>query len=186
MGGRSSWRIHYAAQQLKQGGVIAYPTEAVYGLGCDPLQADAVERIFTLKGRPRHKGMILIAAHWEQLLDYIELPEPLQMAAPFASWPGPHTWIFPARSDLPRWLATPDQTLAVRVTAHPIAAALCRHWGGAIVSTSANRSGHPPARSPLELRLAFGNRIDYLLTGPLGGASRPTTIRDVRTGRWLR
>ena len=103
-----------------------------------------------------------------------------------ASWPGPHTWLLPACSTTPDWLTGRFDTLAVRVTAHPLAAALCRVYGGAIVSTSANRAARPPARTALQVRLALGGQVDTVLAGRCVGADRPSTIRDGRTGRLLR
>ena len=108
------------------------------------------------------------------------------MAAIQATWPGPVTWLLPARPETPRWLTGDHATLAVRVTAHPLAAALCRRWGGALVSTSANRASRPPARTPLGVRLALGGGPDYILAGACGGAARVSSIRDGMTGAVLR
>jgi L-threonylcarbamoyladenylate synthase len=166
--------------------LVAYPTEAVYGLGCDPLNGEAVERLLELKGRARTKGVILIAAEFEQLRPYVALPPPEQLDRALASWPGPVTWIFPARPGLPGWLTGGRPTVAVRVTDHPLAAALCRAFGGPLVSTSANRSGQPPARAGWPLRLRFGCALDAVLEAPLGGRSRPSEIRDLATGELLR
>lgn len=179
-------RLRLAARVLANGGVVAYPTEAVFGLGCDPWDRDAVGRILAIKGRGRAKGLILIAADPIQLVPFVEpLPGP-RMAEILGSWPGPNTWILPARPTTPSWLTGRFATLAVRVTAHPLAAGLCRAYGGAIVSTSANRAGKPPARSAFQVRRALGEAPDYVLTGPCGGADRPSTIRDGRTGLVLR
>ena len=168
------------------GGVVAYPTEAVYGLGCDPRDGAAVRRLLALKARPEGKGLILIAAAWSQLEPYVRNLEPERMAAIHATWPGPVTWLLPARPETPRWLTGDHATLAVRVTAHPMAAALCRRWGGALVSTSANRASRPPARTALGVRRALQAGLDYLLSGPCGGAARVSSIRDGRTGAVLR
>lgn len=179
-------RLRVAARCLDWGGVVAYPTEAVYGLGCDPMDEAAVMRLLEIKVRHWSKGLILIAADHVQLTDYVHpLPDVL-MAPILASWPGPNTWLLPARGETPRWLTGRYETLAVRVTAHPIAAGICRAFGGAIVSTSANRSDHPPARTTLQVQLALGDAPDYVLAAPCGGSDRPSTIRDGRTGRVLR
>ena len=185
------WRIRFAALQLARSGVIAYPTEAVYGLGCDPLDEQALQHLYELKGRPASKGFILIASDWCQLESFVKpLDESMigeqRMVEIMAGWPGPNTWILPARSGLPMLLVGERGSLAVRVTAHPLAARLCRAVGGPIVSTSANHSGQAPARSVLEVRLRFAHRIDYLLSGPLGGDARPSVIRDGVTGQQLR
>jgi L-threonylcarbamoyladenylate synthase len=176
---------------IAAGGLIAYPTEAVYGLGCDPCDADAVRRILAIKGRSEDKGLILIAAGFEALAPFVEVLDAERMAEIRASWPGPNTWLLPARHDTPCWLTGRYDTLAVRVTAHPIAAALCRAWsclgGGALVSTSANRSGRVPARTVVGVRLQFGaTPPDLIVAGSCGGNARPSTIRDGRSGRVLR
>ena len=178
--------MRQAARVLARGGILAYPTEAVFGLGCDPDDAWAVKRLLGLKQRPMEKGLILIAADFAQLVPYVRtLPEP-RMGEIFASWPGPATWLLPATPDTPYWLTGNHDTLAVRVTAHPIAQALCRAWGGPLVSTSANPAGAPPARSPLQVRRYFGDRLDLVLSGELGASRRPTSIRDGRSGHLLR
>lgn len=108
----------------------------------------------------------------------------MQRAA--AAWPGPVTWLMPARRGVSRWLIGEHPRIAVRVTAHRGAAALCNHAGTAIVSTSANRHGHPPARSAGGVRREFGECVDYVLAGNLGGSPKPSEIRDVVTGRIIR
>ncbi|MBK1722797.1 Sua5/YciO/YrdC/YwlC family protein [Thiocystis violacea] len=179
-------RLRLAARALRRGGVIAYPTEAVYGLGCDPWSQPAVMRLLSIKQRPVSKGLILLASKLEQLLPFVELIPGDRMDEIASSWPGPNTWLLPARPGTPRWLTGRFDTLAVRVTAHPLACALCDVYGGAIVSTSANRARRPPARSSLEVRLGLGAQLDDILVGQCIGASRPSTIRDGRTGRVLR
>ena len=179
-------RLRLAAHWIKAGGVVAYPTEAVYGLGCDPWNGEATRRILTLKQRPESKGLILIAAAIQQLTPFVELLDAERMEAILASWPGPHTWLLPARPEVPPWLRGEHTTLAVRVTAHPLAAALCWAAGRALVSTSANRATRLPARTALEVRLRLGEAGDYLLAGPCGGRVQCSTIRDGRTGRLLR
>lgn len=180
------WKLREAARCVHSGGLIAYPTEAVFGLGCDPLNGQAMERLLKLKQRPVEKGVILIASDFNQLRPFIKpLAEPL-MNRIFASWPGPNTWLLPAADHLPYWLTGIHATLAVRVTAHPLAAALCRACESPIVSTSANRSGQHPARSALQVRLRLGNRVDCIVNAPLGNSRAPSTIRDGATGRVIR
>ncbi len=181
----SPFIYRHAARILHAGGVIAYPTEAVFGLGCDPLDHDAFERLLEIKGRALDKGVILIAADIEQLLPYLA-PGWQPDSDVVQTWPGPVTWIIPAHPDCPVWLTGGRPTIAVRVTAHKPTANLCDAFGGAIVSTSANRSGHPPIRSTLRLQTLLGPEIDYLLHAPLGGASSPSEIRDSRTGQVVR
>ena len=168
------------------GGVVAYPTEAVYGLGCDPLDHQAILRLFAIKKRPTTKGLILLAADYAAVAPFVGLIADHVLAHCLATWPGPVTWVLPAHPDTPPWLCGAHQSIAVRVTAHPLAAALCRAVGHPLVSTSANLSGHPPLRSALAVRRGLGERVDCLLHGPLGGATRPTTIRDGLTGTVLR
>ncbi|NKZ39825.1 tRNA threonylcarbamoyladenosine biosynthesis protein RimN [Oleiagrimonas citrea] len=173
---------------LKSGGVIAYPTEAVYGFGCDPHDRDAFERLFALKQRPSTQGVLLIGADFEQLRPYIDMDalpaEALQRVRD--SWPGPHTWILPRASGVPAWITGGHEGIALRMTAHEPAAALCRAFGAALVSTSANRHGTPPARDAEGVRAAFGDRLDAVLDAPIGDASRPTSIRDAVTGAIIR
>ncbi len=140
--------IATAVAALRAGGVIAYPTEAVYGLGCDPFNAAAVAHLFALKQRPAGQGVLLIAADFAQVERFIgDAPEDA-VARARASWPGPHTWVFPRSAATPDWLAGDHAGIALRVTAHTLAAQLCDAFGGALVSTSANRHGAAPARSP--------------------------------------
>jgi L-threonylcarbamoyladenylate synthase len=178
--------ISLAARTLRAGGVIAYPTEAVFGLGCLPRNRAAVMRLLAVKRRSWRKGLILIAADVAQLAAYVVLPPEPQRSAVLESWPGPHTWILEARRGTPRWITGGRPAVAVRVTEHACARELCRRVRGALVSTSANLSRRPPHRRLLALRRDLGRRVDYVLAGELGGAQRPTTIRDGRTGEVLR
>jgi L-threonylcarbamoyladenylate synthase len=167
------------------GGVIAYPTEAVFGLGCDPLNAAAVAKLLAIKSRGVDKGFILIAADIIQLEPYIELSgelhEQLQQ-----TWPGPITWVVPAAQGVPYWLTGGRATLAVRVTAHPIARALCEATGLALTSTSANLAKRAPLRSALSVRRILGDKLDYIVSGEVGKQRRPTEIRDALSGVQLR
>lgn len=179
------WRLRLAARAVRGGGVIAYPTEAVYGLGCDPLNPVAVFDLLALKGRPLAKGLILIAAEFDHLQPYVDEVDAAAMAAVRASWPGPHTWLLPARPTTPVWLTGDHPTLAVRVTAHPVAAALCR-LTGPLVSTSANPAGRQPARDALTVRRYFGAGLDAVVCGAVDRSRGPSTIRDAASGRLLR
>jgi L-threonylcarbamoyladenylate synthase len=171
---------------LRRGGVIAYPTEAVYGLGCDPRNRAAVQRLLALKRRSWKKGLILIAADFSQLQPFIRPLSAAVRARIMPTWPGPVTWLLPARSDVPRWLRGQSSKIAVRVTAHPPVVRLCRAFGGALVSTSANRSGQPPARQASEVRRQFGAELDYILPGATGGRLLPSAIRDGLSGEVAR
>lgn len=179
-------QLRAACAALRAGGVIAYPTEGVWGLGCEPRNELAVDRLLALKKRDWRKGLILVAASFEQLEPFVQLPSRTAQKRAFSTWPGPATWVFPASDHTPMWISGDRDSVAIRVTAHPVAKALCEAYGGPIVSTSANRSGHPPARSATQARLEFAGRLDALLPGALGGRDNPTVIRDVISGMILR
>jgi L-threonylcarbamoyladenylate synthase len=182
----SRFRVARAARIVRAGGVIAYPTEAVFGLGCLPRDRRAVMRVLAIKRRSWRKGLILIGADLAQLERYVVLPQEPRRAEVLATWPGPNTWVLDARADAPRWITGGRTSVAVRVTAHGLAADLCRAVGEALVSTSANVSRRAPHRRLLNLRRDLGLRVDYVLAGPLGGLAAPTAIRDGRSGRVLR
>lgn len=177
-----------AAALLRRGGVLAYPTEAVFGLGCDPHDQAAFERLFALKQRPPTQGVLLIAADFAQIERYIDLPAvpPDVLAQVRDSWPGPYTWIFPRSPAVPDWVAGSHAGIALRVTAHEPAAALCRAFGAALVSTSANPHGEPPARSADVAAGYFGPALDGVLDAPVGEQLRPTLIRDALSGAIIR
>lgn len=166
--------------------MIAYPTEAVYGIGCDACNEKAIERVLTIKRRSAQKGLILIAAEFSQIQEFIAPLSASTRAEVLATWPGPVTWILPARDSVSPLLRGRHRGIAVRITAHPLAAALCKHFGGAIVSTSANRSGKAAARTAQETRFRLGSELDYILPGEVGGLAKPTQIRDALTGRVVR
>jgi len=182
----SRFRLKLAATHLRCGDIIAYPTEGVYGLGCNPLDQEAVLRLLALKERPTAKGLVLIAADFDQIEPYLNIPTESMRNRVLATWPGPVTWIIPAADWVPAWLRGEHTTLAVRVTDHPDAAALCRAFGGPIVSTSANKSGLPPARTPISVRKHFSTGHVLILSGGLGGLHGPTAIYDASTGVRLR
>ncbi|MCZ4060048.1 L-threonylcarbamoyladenylate synthase type 1 TsaC [Pantoea sp. LMR881] len=167
--------------------VIAYPTEAVFGLGCDPDSEKAVMALLALKQRPVEKGLILIAADYAQLEPYISDRElsVIQRERMFACWPGPVTFVVPAPPHTPRWLTGQFDSLAIRVSDHPDVQALCRAFGKPLVSTSANLSGQPPCRTAEEVKQQFGEQFP-VLQGKTGGRLNPSEIRDVITGDLIR
>ena len=178
------FQLRRARSYIQAGAVIAYPTEAVYGLGCDPLNPSAVQRLIQLKQRSAHKGLIILASHPAQLLPYVDWRgEWIQQV--LTSWPGPYTWLLPALPNLPYGLQGKHQTIACRVTAHPIAAALCETVGHAVVSTSANQSGKAAARSAFQVQQRCPN-IDWILRGSVGGLTHATPIQDACTGIRIR
>jgi L-threonylcarbamoyladenylate synthase len=179
-------QIQHAVEVLKRGGVIAYPTEAVFGLGCDPLNADAVKRILHIKGRDAEKGLILIAADYQQLKPFITSLDQETEKTLLASWPGPVTWLIPANQSVSQSLRGSHSTLAVRVSDHPLVQELCRAFGGAIVSTSANPAGKEPARTARQVKDYFKDQLDAIVEGQTGGLDKPTEIRDAITGEVIR
>ncbi len=169
---------------MRAGKVLAYPTEGVWGLGCLPSYAEAVRRLLDVKKRGPDKGLILIAARCADLEPYVRPLSESQredMARPEAVV----TWLVPAAEGAPVPLRGAHATQAVRITRHPLCRALCLE-AGALVSTSANLEGRPPARTASEVRAMFGTRIDGIVEGALGGASGPSEIRDLLTGRVVR
>lgn len=172
---------------LNRHAVIAYPTEAVFGLGCDPDSENAVMALLALKRRPVEKGLILIAADYDQLEPYVSDRElsVIQRERMFACWPGPVTFVVPVPPHTPRWLTGQFDSLAIRVSDHPDVQALCRAFGKPLVSTSANLSGQPPCRTVEEVKLQFGPGFP-VLQGETGGRKNPSEIRDVITGELIR
>jgi L-threonylcarbamoyladenylate synthase len=181
-------QLDAAVSALRQGGVVACPTEAVWGLGCDPFDEAAVTRLLAIKRRDVSKGLLLVAADPGQLdglVDWDALPSERRDAV-LASWPGANTWVLPATARVPRWITGDHDGVAIRVSAHPLVAALCRMFGGPLVSTSANLAGDPPARSEAGLAAGVRDAVDCVLPGATGGLERPTPIRDARSGAALR
>lgn len=175
-----------AAAAIRHGGIVAYPTEGVFGLGCDPRNEAAVQCILALKERDAAKGLILLAASEVQLAPYIA-PFTDEIAARILpTWPGPVTWIVPAKQDCPAWLTGNRSTLAVRVSGHPPARALARAADTALVSTSANPGGGEPARDAQTVRALFGEALAAVLEGEVGDLAGPTEIREATTGQVLR
>lgn len=170
---------------LKRGGVIAYPTESCYGLGCDPRNRRAVQRILKLKGRSQRKGLILIASDYHQVTRYLKPLTSGEQDRLLQGGAQAVTYLMPAKPSCPRWLRGSHDTLAVRMTAHPFAKNLCRSINRALVSTSANRSGQRPARMFAECRRRFGNKV-RVLPGRVGKRRQPSTIRAWSDGRIVR
>lgn len=183
-----SLSIAAAAIALREGAVVACPTEAVWGLGCDPFNQAAVLRLLALKQRAVDKGLILVAAsaaQFDGFADWTALPAG-RAAAVRDSWPGPNTWIMPATPRVPRWITGTHDSVALRVSAHPTVVALCEAFGGPLVSTSANLAGAPAPRTLEEFDPALLAAIDGHVIGETGDRSRPSDIRDARSGAVLR
>lgn len=177
--------IRRVRAHLGGGGIIAYATESCYGLGCDPRNARAVRRLLRLKGRPQSKGLILIADRYSRLRRYVLPPTAAQSRQLDRTWPGPHTWLMPASRHTPRWLRGRHESIAVRVTAHPDAAGLCRALGSALVSTSANRAGLKPLKTYAACVKAFGQSV-LVLPGRVGARKTPSTIQHLISGKIIR
>ena len=176
------WQIRRAVAQLRGGGVIAYPTETVYGLGCNPLDEHAVQRLLELKQRPREKGLILIGATLEQLLPYINVHDKTLLKKLAAPTERPTTWLCPPRAAAPHWLSGRHDSIAVRITTHPLARHLCERYGAAIISTSANPAGLAPARNAFKVRRYFGGQLDDILAGQCDARAKPSRIIDLING----
>lgn len=181
----NSSHLEQAINTANNGGVIAYPTEAVFGLGCLPLRKDSVNKILELKQRPVEKGLILVASSLEQLEDFVCFDNLPLMDKIRESWPGPITWLIPARKSTPDWLTGKHDTLAVRLSAHSVINALCQKLGP-LVSTSANPAGAPPAINSQEVLTYFETGIDYVIPGKIENNMNPTEIRDAQNGNIIR
>jgi L-threonylcarbamoyladenylate synthase len=151
-----------------------------------PFNEAAVKQLIKIKNRSPDKSFILIAANWQQIESLVQkIPAPI-LKEIHATWPGPITWIFPASANVPSWLRNKDNTIALRVTAHPIAKSLCEIFGKPIISTSANLEGETSARDAETVIKIFGEKIDLIIPGKTGGLAKPSEIRDVITGKTLR
>jgi len=173
------------AAHLKRGGLIAYPTESCYGLGCDPRNRDAVLRLIKLKRRSQRKGLILIASRYAQLMPYLPPLSPAEQATLINDGVRSITYLMPAKPACPRWLRGAHDTLAVRLSAYREAAALCTSLNMALVSTSANRSGAKPARTYAQCLRLFGKQV-LVLPGRVGKHKKPSMIRTWTDGRIVR
>ena len=186
------WQLEKALSALKHGDVIAYPTEGVWGIGCDPFNADAVDRLLALKKRPMDKGLILVAADLSQISSLLSFLSDTQLSqlqlsvsddnANSSAASRPTTWLIPAKGLIPYWITGAHDTVAVRISKHPMVAALCQSFGGMIVSTSANPSSQSPALTQLSVRHYFGKQIPVYLSGKVNCSGVTSEIRDLVTG----
>lgn len=181
----TGWKLRLATQVIARGGIIAYPTESVFGLGCDPLDYLAVERICRLKQRSLSKGLILIASHPDQLLPYTQL-DPKQIKTLQSKRSKPTTWVVPASDSCPLWLRGKHTGIAVRLTQHPLAKQLCEYSHRALVSTSANISSQTAARKALTVQRVFGPAVDLILHGETGHHRHASEILDIVSHQILR
>ncbi len=179
----TSQNINQATDIIKNGGLIAYPTETVYGLGADPHNDEAVQRIFTAKGRAEDKGFILLIRGVDDLSTLVRVVSPTAQILIEAFWPGPLTLVFRANTDLSPILLGGRDTIALRHSSSPIATQLLTALGGPVTSTSANRSTEPPARSACEVENTLGEHLDLILDGGPSDSTLPSTLVDVSTDR---
>jgi tRNA threonylcarbamoyl adenosine modification protein (Sua5/YciO/YrdC/YwlC family) len=173
----SQTNLDQVSTWYESGLVFAYPTEAVFGLGCDPLNKDAVYQILSLKSRAVEKGMILIASHFSQIAPFVQFDD-LPVASKdkiLASWPGPVTWLLPKSAKTPAWISGASDMLAVRISSHPLVVQICEHLGKPMVSTSANPAAQNPARNIQEVRRYFGDHL-AIVEGALGAQQSPSKI----------
>ena len=182
---RNSASYRRIAAHLRRGGLIAYPTESCYGLGCDPDNRSAVQRLLRLKQRPQHKGLILIASGYRQVARYLHPLTSSQQQQLEIAGTQAVTYLMPALHSAPRWLRGGHDTLAIRLTAHQQAAQLCRGVDSALVSTSANRSGQRPAKTYAQCRRLFGRKV-WVLPGRVGKNRKPSTIAMWADGKIIR
>jgi L-threonylcarbamoyladenylate synthase len=175
-----------AVDCLQDGKLIAYPTEAVYGLGCDPYNETAIHQLLELKGRQSKAGFVLIASRFSQLEPWITKLDQELIDRAMQTWPGPVTWLFPRAAHVSDYVAGTHPTIALRITAHQPSRELCEAFGSALISTSANPSADKPARSALEVADYFGDRIAGILDGELGHSKNPSEIRDLVSGSIIR
>ncbi|MGB5486884.1 MAG: Sua5/YciO/YrdC/YwlC family protein [Lysobacterales bacterium] len=175
-----------AVKQLQAGHVIAYPTEAVFGLGCDPSDEAAVRKLLLLKGRHESAGLVLIASDFSQLKPWVSEVDDYLIDKAMQTWPGPVTWLFPRAAGVPDYVAGQHDTIAVRITAHEPSRALCTAFGSALISTSANHTSAKPARSVAQVLDYFGSDLAGVLEGELGDGEKPSEIRDLVSGKIIR
>tara|TARA_B100000676_G_C17966507_1_gene780692 strand:- start:536 stop:1081 length:546 start_codon:yes stop_codon:yes gene_type:complete len=180
----TKFQLDLVKKITRNGGIIAYPTEAVYGLGCDPLNPEAVNRLLRIKQRSMRKGLIIIASKIEQILPYVALKDKWIKHIE-KSWPGSQTWLIPVAENVPIWINGGKSLIACRVTAHPVANSICEHLGSAIISTSANKSKQRPAKTALQVRMRCPE-VDFIVSGELGDLKKPTPIYDITTGIKIR
>lgn len=179
-----------AVTHLQTGQVLAYPTEAVWGLGCDPFNAEAFAQILKLKQRPIEKGVILLAGDIAQIEMMLTGLNAQQRQQVLTSWLKPDsdratTWLLPHEGQIPEWITGQHDLVAVRVTTHPLCQGLCRQFNGFIVSTSANPAGLEPARNLAEAQHYFADQVGYL-NGDLGQCHKPSRILNALTGAVIR
>jgi L-threonylcarbamoyladenylate synthase len=171
-----------AAHLLREGGLVAFPTETFYGLGANALDSDAVARVFRAKRRPADKPLLVLVDSLAMAADIVlELPEGARrLVARY--WPGPLTLVLRAGPHLPPALTAGTGTIGVRIPDHPIARGLVRSAGLPVTAPSANAHGGPSPRTAAEVLAGLGDRVDLVLDGGPTAGGAPSTVLDL-TGR---
>ena len=176
---------------LKQGGIIAYATDSCFGLGCDRQSRLGLQRILRIKGRPQHKGVLIIAANQKQQSPYIAKLNPLQNNTLNSTWNNAttksksHTWLIPTAHNCPPWLTSRFNSIAARVTKYKLSAKLCHSLNMALLSTSTNKSGGKPAKTSKDCHRLFGHQV-RVIDGLIGKEKRPSTIQDLLSSKLIR
>ena len=178
--------INLAVDVVLSGGIIAYPTESVIGLGCDPFNSKAVKKLLEIKKRNSSKGLILIASHIQQILPLIRPTNASDLARALKTWPGHYTWVFPKSSKVPQWVSGNLNTVAVRVSKHSIVKCLCDKLKFPLISTSANISKQTVFTSYKQIKIAFNDKIDFYIDGEIGQHEMPSSIRDAHSNIIIR
>ncbi|MGX5203283.1 L-threonylcarbamoyladenylate synthase [Aliikangiella sp. IMCC44632] len=183
--GLSQWQFNRVAQVLSQGGVIAYPTESVYGLGCNPYNESALSRILQLKQRPAHKGLIILVSQLEQAEPLIQPLTQAQRDMILQPNDRATTWLIPKQDSVSPLLSGASNKLAVRLTSHPFAKMICELTQQPLVSTSCNKAGKSELTQYSAVRNHWQNLVDKVVRGECGG-QRPSRIIDLINHRVLR
>lgn len=180
--------IKKAISILCDGGVIAYPTESVFGLGCDPDNESALLKLLRIKNRSSSKGMLMVSHDFSLVTKYINFTHIDETDLMYTKefWPGPFTFLFPASDSCSQLLKGNHSTIAIRISTHPIIKALCSGFNKPIVSTSANISGNPPCVSLTDVHTNFDNIVNFIVDGETLNYSKPSTIIDLKTKIVLR
>ena len=179
-------QIENAVDALRAGGVIAYPTEYCFGLGCDPRNIDALVRLLKIKQREKEQGVILLASMLDQVSEYANLDDLEHVTQIINSWPGPNTWLIPAKASVSSWVRGKHSSVAMRISAHPVCLSLCTEFAHPIVSTSANRHRQNALLTAHDVRKEFADELDFIVDAPVGNATSASIIRDAVSGERLR
>jgi len=181
----SDFHIRLAAHHVRHGGVIVYPTETVYGLGCDPFNEPAVDYLNFLKQRTPEKGLILLAGSLQQLELCIDIPDD-PCRAKILSNEQPTSWIVAAKNNLPSWITAKNGSVAVRISKHPVVTQLCSLLGFPLVSSSANPGGGKPAENMLQIQNYFHNQVHTILTSNIPASGTPSTLKHLTNNKIFR